>query len=105
MVERYAVKFFDIFASANMNTVEGPGKHGLLLSTAKTFRWSLLAGVFPRLCLTGFTYAQPFLITTLINHVESSDVKSNAGYALIGAYLLVFFGAAVSCPHHGVTWD
>jgi hypothetical protein len=47
--------------------------------------------------LTGFTYAQPFLISTLINHVDSSgaDAKENAGYALIGAYVLIFFGAAV----------
>lgn len=81
-------------------------KHSLLFATAKTFRQSLLAGVFPRLCQTGFTYAQPFLINTLINHVDTSNYSSsNIGYALIGAYVLVFFGAAVSetiaLPYHG----
>ena len=57
----------------------------------------MLAGVLPRLCLTGFTYAQPFLINTLINFVDSEnpDVNLNSGYGLIGAYILVFFGAAV----------
>jgi ATP-binding cassette subfamily C (CFTR/MRP) protein 1 len=67
-----------------------------LLTTAKTFRSSLLAGVFPRLCQTGFTYAQPFLISTLINHLDAPEKSSNVGYALIGAYVLVFLGAAVS---------
>ena len=78
--------------------VEKPGKHSLLVTTAKSFRWSILAGVFPRLCMTGFTYAQPFLINTLINYIESSDpnVDKNYGYGLIGAYVLVFFGGAVS---------
>ena len=83
-----------------------PGKHALLVTTAKSFRWSILAGVFPRLCVTGFTYSQPFLINTLINYIESPDpnVNKNYGYGLIGAYVLVFFGAAVSCSiHEGTT--
>jgi ATP-binding cassette subfamily C (CFTR/MRP) protein 1 len=86
--------------------VEKPEKYDLLVTTAKSFRWSILAGVFPRLCMTGFTYAQPFLINTLINYIESSDqnVNQNYGYGLIGAYVLVFFGAAVSCSiHEGAT--
>jgi hypothetical protein len=86
--------------------VEKPGKHALLVTTAKSFRWSILAGVFPRLCVTGFTYSQPFLINTLINYIESPDpnVNKNYGYGLIGAYVLVFFGAAVSCSiHEGTT--
>ena len=87
--------------------MEKPGKHALLVTTAKSFRWSILASVFPRLSLTGFTYAQPFLINTLINYIESSDpgVNKNYGYGLIGAYVLVFFGAAVSCPIHDGTAD
>lgn len=74
--------------------------HALLIATATTYRWSLLAGVFPRLCVTGFTYAQPFLINTLINYLESSDPNfaRNDGYGLIAAYIIVFFGAAVSYP-------
>ncbi|KAE8453304.1 hypothetical protein EG329_011371 [Mollisiaceae sp. DMI_Dod_QoI] len=72
--------------------------HALLIATATTYRWSLLAGVFPRLCVTGFTYAQPFLINTLINYLESSDPNfaRNDGYGLIAAYIIVFFGAAIS---------
>jgi ATP-binding cassette subfamily C (CFTR/MRP) protein 1 len=87
--------------------VEKPAKHALLVTTAKSFRWSILAGVFPRLCMTGFTYAQPFLINTLINYIESPDpdVNINRGYGLIGAYMLVFFGAAVSCLIHKGTTD
>jgi hypothetical protein len=78
--------------------VDQSTKHSLLLAAAKTFCWSLLAGVIPRLFLIGFTYTQPFLINTLINHIDSRDnvSSSNVGYTLIAAYVLVFFGAAVS---------
>jgi hypothetical protein len=79
-------------------TVVQSEKHSLLLATAKTFRWSLLAGVFPKLCQIGFIYAQPFLINTLIKYIDSpkKNGSSNVGYALIGAYIIVFVGAAVS---------
>ena len=64
----------------------------------KMFCRSLLAGVFPKLCQIGFIYAQPFLTNTFIKYIDSPEKNrfSNAGYALIGAYILVFVGAAVS---------
>jgi len=97
---------------SNFEVASQHDKHALMFSVAKTFQWSLLAGILPRLCLTGFTYAQPFLMTTLLNNIDATDSKavSNSGYALIGAYVLVFFGAAVSPGQrklnfsHGLTY-
>ena len=58
----------------------------------------LLAAAFPRLCLIGFSYAQPFLINRAILFASSPDTleNKNVGYGLIGAYVLVYTGIAVS---------
>lgn len=54
---------------------------------------------------TGFTYSQPFLINTFINYIDSpKKSSSNVGYALIGAYMLIFFGAAVSVLDLSISW-
>lgn len=57
-----------------------------------------MAAVFPRLCLMGFTFAQPFLVTKAVNlaAAPSTQVYNNIGYGLIGAYLLVYVGIGVS---------
>jgi hypothetical protein len=47
--------------------------------------------------MTGFTFAQPFLASSLISYLGSSDTTSkNTGYGLIGASVLVYGGIAVS---------
>jgi hypothetical protein len=51
--------------------------------------------VIPRLCLTGFTFAQPFLINALILYIDENAPASN-GKAMIGAYALVYLGIAIS---------
>lgn len=58
----------------------------------------LLLVIFPRLCMIGFTFAQPFLISATLSLLsQPSDQKStNAGYGLIGATALVYLGLAVS---------
>jgi ATP-binding cassette, subfamily C (CFTR/MRP), member 1 len=75
-------------------------RHAFLFAVLKTFRWQILAGVFPRLCMTAFNFTQPFLMNTLLNWLgqENTGVKRNDGYGLIGAYALVFLGIAVSQP-------
>ncbi|KAI9650765.1 hypothetical protein NHQ30_000792 [Ciborinia camelliae] len=51
----------------------------------------------PRLCLTGFTFAQPFLATSLIAYFENQGSTTlNAGYGLIGASFLTYTGIAIS---------
>lgn len=55
--------------------------------------------VFPRLCLVGFNYAQPFLISSAIAYVSKpvAAQNKNDGYGLIGAAGIIYIGIAV-CP-------
>ncbi|KAJ5965703.1 ABC transporter integral membrane type 1, partial [Penicillium waksmanii] len=61
-------------------------------------RWTLAAAVGPRLCLTGFKFAQPFLINDLINYVSDNGSSEPSGvkYGFIGATVLIYVGIAVS---------
>ncbi|KAG9243909.1 putative ATP-binding cassette transporter [Calycina marina] len=48
--------------------------------------------VFPRLCLIGFTFAQPFLISRIISWISqpNSSLVQNEGYSLIAATFLIY---------------
>jgi ATP-binding cassette subfamily C (CFTR/MRP) protein 1 len=61
-------------------------------------RRPLASIIFPRLCLIGFNYAQPFLITAAIDTISRPKDASekNDGYGLIGATGLIYLGIAVS---------
>jgi ATP-binding cassette subfamily C (CFTR/MRP) protein 1 len=78
-------------------------QNAFLWAVLKTFRWQILSGVFPRLCMTAFNFTQPFLMNTLLNWLDKEDLggPKNNGYGLIGAYAIVFLGIAVSeaSPH------
>ncbi len=70
----------------------------LFKTTLGVQKWPLLAAIFPRLCLIGFSFAQPFLINRAILFANSPDTleNRNVGYGLVGAYFLVYIGIAVS---------
>lgn len=70
--------------------------HSMLRACLRTFWLSLASGAIPRLCLTGFTFAQPFLINTLTTYVGLSHPDVDHGRSLIGASALVYIGMAVS---------
>ena len=63
-----------------------------------------LLAAFPRVCLIGFTFAQPFLISRVLHLLAQSDPDSreaaNDGYGLIGATALIYLGLAVSTLHY-----
>jgi len=63
---------------------------------ARAFKVSLALTVFPRLCLIGFTFSQPFLITAILHWLDSSQTASSNGYSLIGATILIYLGIALS---------
>lgn len=63
----------------------------------KCLGFYVLTPVIPRLFLTGFTFAQPFLASALIDYLEGRELTSaNHSYGLIGASFLVYVGIAVS---------
>ncbi|KAJ6020781.1 multidrug resistance-associated protein [Penicillium herquei] len=62
----------------------------------RAFRSPLALTIIPRLCLIGFTFSQPFLITYILKWLDDSDSASSDGYSLIGATILVYLGIAIS---------
>lgn len=72
--------------------------NSLFTTTLGKLKWPILAVVPPRLCLIGFNFCQPFLINRAVKYSEDapSAQGDNIGYGLIGAYILVFVGIAVS---------
>ncbi|TEA11376.1 ABC transporter ecdL [Colletotrichum sidae] len=55
-----------------------------------------LAPIIPRLCITVFTFAQPFLVDTTVTFVSQESPDTNYGRGLIGAWALAYLGLAVS---------
>lgn len=92
-----------IFAVPNKAT---PG--ALFNTWCAAFPGPLMLPIIPRLFQIGFTYAQPFLVTEAIALANTPQQQpfTNIGYGLIGAYILVYFGIAVSFihQHHPFFW-
>ncbi|KAJ2985210.1 hypothetical protein NUW58_g5655 [Xylaria curta] len=71
-------------------------QYGLIELTFQSLGFYALAPVLPRLALSAFTFAQPFLASSLIGFLEGDPNSSdNHGYGLIGASFLVYTGIAV----------
>ena len=70
----------------------------LLLRYFHRLGWHILSVAPPRLGLIAFNFCQPFLIQRAISFSEEPDTQGskNVGYALIGAYFLVYTGIAVT---------
>ncbi|KAF2670115.1 multidrug resistance-associated protein [Microthyrium microscopicum] len=81
-------------------------KHRLLKATFKAYKWTFLAGILPRVLRSGFSFAQPFLINATIDYMTNPSTEENKrrGQGLIGAYVLVYFGYAISnVLYYGIT--
>lgn len=78
------------------------GGMALIRVTLVAYKWQILAGVLPRLLFSGFTFAQPFLVQAVINHValpgddELGQPRGKIASGLIGATLLTYVGLAVT---------
>ncbi|PNP47179.1 hypothetical protein THARTR1_10684 [Trichoderma harzianum] len=71
-------------------------RHSLVKACFRTHLSTLPSAVIPRLCVTAFTFAQPFLVETTIGFVGDENAKSYHGRGLIGAWALVYLGIAFS---------
>ncbi|CAG7967353.1 unnamed protein product [Penicillium nalgiovense] len=80
---------------------EKHGKAGNSLSSPWAFVccfwWEFLTVAFPRVCMIGFNFAQPFMITAVLVNTEDPIILEswNRGYGLIGATFLIYLGLAV----------
>jgi len=71
-------------------------RYSLLRASFRTYLSSFVLAIIPRLCLTAFTFAQPFLVNATLRLMDRPDPDTNHGKGLIGAWALVYLGIAVS---------
>ncbi|KAI3332296.1 putative ATP-binding cassette transporter [Xylariaceae sp. AK1471] len=73
------------------------GRYGLVRLSFRCLGLYALTPVLPRLAQSAFTFAQPFLASSLIDFLGNNrNASENDGYGLIGASFLVYTGIAVS---------
>jgi ATP-binding cassette, subfamily C (CFTR/MRP), member 1 len=75
--------------------------HRLLKATLQSNMWPLVTAIVPRLCLSAFTFCQPFLINSTVTYISNTDTSPESklyGPALVGAYALVYMGRTVRLP-------
>ncbi|KAG0652310.1 abc multidrug transporter B [Hyphodiscus hymeniophilus] len=74
------------------------GRYALMWACTKCLVWPLLSVAPARICLIGFNYAQPFLISRMINFVSEpqNTLYKNESKGLIAAAALIYIGVAIS---------
>ncbi|KAK7213111.1 hypothetical protein V2G26_020289 [Clonostachys chloroleuca] len=77
-------------------------KTALMRCTFAAYKWQFFAGVIPRLMYSGFGFAQPFLISSVIAHVRSPqrDFASQTSGILIAATVFIYVGLALTATWH-----
>lgn len=71
-------------------------KYSLVVACFRAYSSAFFSAVLPRLCLTGFTFAQPFMINTLTEWIQDKDAPDSSGKGMIGAYGFIYLGMAVN---------
>ncbi|EJP64369.1 Multidrug resistance-associated protein 4 [Beauveria bassiana] len=70
--------------------------HSLTHALLRTLYPEFLRVVVPRLCFLGFTFAQPWLIMSIIHAVVDGNPGSEVSGGLVGATALIYIGIAIS---------
>lgn len=83
-------------ASRDWEATDQTNAHALMGSVVKTLRGPIAYCILPRVCLIGFKYAQPFLISRTIGFADAPSQSNNIGWGLTGAFAFVFLGLALS---------
>ncbi|KAM0380591.1 hypothetical protein ACHAO7_003366 [Fusarium culmorum] len=76
------------------------GPSSLLKCTFLAYKWKFAAGILPRLLHSGFNFAQPFLIQSVITFVGRKEISVKISSGLIGATVLIYLGLAISGAWH-----
>ncbi|QPC67746.1 hypothetical protein HYE67_009977 [Fusarium culmorum] len=76
------------------------GPSSLLKCTFLAYKWKFAAGILPRLLHSGFNFAQPFLIQSVITFVGRKEMSVKISSGLIGATVLIYLGLAISGAWH-----
>lgn len=72
------------------------GKFSLLKCTFLAYKWHFVAGILPRILHSGFNFAQPFLIQSVMVFVSRKEMSVQISSGLIGATILIYLGLALS---------
>lgn len=70
-------------------------KYSLFLACCVAFQGAIIAIALPRLCVTGFTFAQPFLMNSVIASVDGPEPSGEVKGGLVAAAFLTFGGASM----------
>lgn len=87
--------------SAIWKTSNRTNRYSLVLVCFRAFPLSFASTAIPRLCITAFTFTQPFLINTTLMYIGQDPRERDSGKGLIGAWLLVYLGIAISEAIYG----
>lgn len=94
--EEMSSKVVKIRAHNTWSNADKNQPHALFWSVLKSSRRQLIVCILPRLCLSGFRYAQPFLLLRTVHFVKSTSDSNTIGWSLTAAFGLVFLGMAIS---------
>ncbi|KAJ3490638.1 hypothetical protein NLG97_g5745 [Lecanicillium saksenae] len=81
--------------SRRWNLAKQKRRHALFLTCMMTWKTSLLVIAVPRLCSTGFMFAQPYVIRHMVLSHRSEIDQHNKG-GLVAATFLSYTGAAIA---------
>ncbi|KAI2469971.1 P-loop containing nucleoside triphosphate hydrolase protein [Annulohypoxylon bovei var. microspora] len=77
-------------------------KHSLAWAVIRAFFKELTFLSIPRVALIGFTIVQPFLVERTLDYISKQATQPREyGYGLLGAYVLVYGGLAISNGLYG----
>lgn len=72
----------------------------LAKTIAICLRSLFLAPVIPNIIVMALTFAQPYLVTALLNYIALSDSSAELGYLIIAGYAAVYLGLAVVTAYY-----
>ncbi|KAJ4145421.1 hypothetical protein LMH87_004273 [Akanthomyces muscarius] len=80
----------------HLQGVRWASKNTLLRICVEAWMWLLLFALIPRICFTGFSFSQPFILHRVIEILDDPQASTAEAGFLLGATFLSFTGATLS---------